>query len=99
MTVWQIVVAAGTGAGSLLAVAQVARVVWRYGRRVIALLEAVEVRSRELAPNGGGSVVDVTGITAARLAAVEAKVDGIAVELHRVADRMDRHLESRGGVW
>jgi len=94
-------VAAGLAALAAL-VCGIAAAVWRgvkWAMKMQASLDKVEQRSRELAPNGGGSIKDATAQTCARLGALEDAVAGVRsdvadvrLDVATVAERLDRHL-------
>jgi hypothetical protein len=73
----------GIGAGSLLALGALARVLWRFNRRIVKIVDAVQ----ELVPNGGHSIKDTVTRT-------EEKVDETARELCELKQQFDDHLSN-----
>lgn len=87
---------AGAVAGALLTLGALVRAVWRGIRRIAAMADAMEVvekRSRELIPNGGGSIKDRTEKAADRLSTVEAGLREVRGMVAAVSSRLDTHLQ------
>jgi len=84
MTAVEILVSAGAASGAAMAVGALAVRLWRGIRHLVAIVDAVEHRTKQLENNGGSSVKD--------------KVDQMWSTLDQVIERLDA-IERQRGRW
>lgn len=90
---WLLLIAAA--AGALLTLGAFGRAAWRGLRRLVKLVDLIEVterRSRELIRNGGGSIKDRSDQTAARLSKLESGLQRMEGQVGALARTVDRHI-------